>query len=536
MPSENFLKNLTEPLKWGERVYTTDDFNYPDKFNAAVELLKVGLGIDNGEKVAIHFGDKTFNYNQVEAESNRWGNFFKKLGVKPEDRVIFRMLNNPDYVFMWLGLLKVGGVAVATMPLLRAKELVYIADDSEARFVITSENLLKEVKNCKGKIPTVERICSIGNTEEFAFEDELNACSTELDFHLTKRDDVALIGYTSGSTGNSKGTVHFHEDVLVIADGYAKNILKPTPKDVFGGHPTLAFTFGLGALLVFPFRFGASTVLLEKFTPEVMLDLLQNYGVTISFCAPTAYNAMMKLNVDSPHDLSKLRIGVSAGETLPAVTFDSFKRVFGVELLDGIGATEMLHIFITNYPGAAKPGSTGKVVPGYKAKVVNENFEEQPAGEPGVLLVKGPTGCRYWKKPERQAGYVHDGWNTPGDIFSQDEEGYFYYHCRNDDLIISSGYNIAGPEVENSLLAHDAVKESGVIGKPDKNRGQIVKAYVVLNEGFSPSEEMVLELQEQVKNYLAPYKYPREIEFVSELPRTETGKVKRFILRKKSTE
>jgi 2-aminobenzoate-CoA ligase len=355
--------------------------------------------------------------------------------------------------------------------------------------------------------------------------------SDKLEAAELDRDDLSLIGYTSGSTGDAKGTVHFQDDVLAIADGYARNILNPTENDIFTGHPSLAFTFGLGGLLVFPFRFGASTVLLDQFTPENMLKTIVNYKATIAFCAPTCYNMMMRLDQNGDFDLTNLRIGVSAGETLPAPIYDKWKAKYGIDLLDGIGSTEMLHIFVSNQIGDVRGGSTGKAVPGYIAKILDESGNEVPPNTPGLLAVKGPTACRYWKKPERQRGYVKNGWNIPGDVFTMDEDGHFHYQCRNDDLIISGGYNVSPPELETVINEHPAVRESAVVPKPDELRGSIVKAYVVLQPGVAVGGDLIQAIQDHVKRELAPYKYPREVEFIEALPRTDTGKVQRFVLR-----
>jgi 2-aminobenzoate-CoA ligase len=345
----------------------------------------------------------------------------------------------------------------------------------------------------------------------------------------TGRDDVALLGFTSGTTGDPKATMHFHRDLLIIADGYAKEVLGVTPDDVFVGSPPLAFTFGLGGLAIFPLRFGAAATLLENASPPNMIDIIQTYKATISFTAPTAYRAMLQA-MDQGADLSSLRIAVSAGETLPAPVFEEWTRKTGKPILDGIGSTEMLHIFITNRICDMAPGTTGKPVAGYEARVVDDEMNEVPRGSVGHLAVRGPTGCRYLSD-ERQGKYVRDGWNLTGDSFVQDAAGSFHFAARSDDMIISSGYNIAGPEVEAALLSCAEVTECAVIGVADEDRGQIVQAHVVLVSGVVPDDATRLRLQNHVKATIAPYKYPRSVKFVEALPRTQTGKIQRFRLR-----
>jgi 2-aminobenzoate-CoA ligase len=349
----------------------------------------------------------------------------------------------------------------------------------------------------------------------------------------TDRDEIAMIAYTSGSTGVPKGCVHFHRDILASADSYARHVLTPSEGDRFGGHPTLAFTFGTGGLLVFPFRFGASTVLSGPFTPEAMLETFAKQRVTVCFCAPTSYRLMLQVpDLTRRYDLASLRLGVSAAEPLPAATWEEWKKTTGVELLDGIGSTEMFHIFISSVRGRVRPGATGVPVTGYDCRVVDESGRELPPGQEGLVAIKGPTGCKYWRKPDRQAEYVRfGGWNVTGDVYVKDADGYFTYQCRSDDMIVSGGYKIPGPEVEHVLDEHPAVVESAVVAAPDRTRGFIVKAFVVLKAGQVPSQELVGELQEHVKRELAPYKYPRAVEFVEKLPRTETGKIQRYVLR-----
>ena len=345
----------------------------------------------------------------------------------------------------------------------------------------------------------------------------------------TSSDDVALLGFTSGTTGEPKATMHFHRDLLIIADGYAKEVLNVTSDDVFVGSPPIAFTFGLGGLAIFPLRFGAAATLLEKATPPDMIEIIETYKATVSFTAPTAYRAMLAA-MDEGADLSSLRVAISAGETLPQAIYDEWNEKTGKPILDGIGATEMLHIFISNHFNDRKANCTGKPIKGYQAKIVDDNMQEVARGEVGKLVVKGPTGCRYLAD-QRQSEYVRDGWNVTGDAFYQDEQGFFHFAARADDMIISSGYNIAGPEVEACLLLHEDVAECAVIGIADDARGQLVCAYVVLKEGISGDEQTIKQLKDHAKATIAPYKYPREVRFLATLPKTATGKIQRFQLK-----
>jgi 2-aminobenzoate-CoA ligase len=529
----SLYNHLSPKEMWGERVYTLPELQYPERLNAYWELLDGNIKAGRAARAAIHFQGQTITYGELHAWVNRLANALKKKGVGPGDRVMLRGWNNPSTVAAWLAIGRLGAVNVATMPLLRVRELTYMSNDAECMAIVCSPDLLDEVIKSRANTPTVRAIFSLGASAVEGVEDLLALSekeSNECQAADTARGDLALIGYTSGSTGDPKGCVSFHDDVLAIADGYARNVLRPTPEDRFGGHPSLAFTFGLGALLVFPFRFGSSTVLLEKFSPQAMLDTLVQDKVSIAFCAPTCYRMMIELDPEKKADLSALRAGVSAGETLPGAIFTRWKER-GVELLDGLGSTELLHIFITSYPGEAKPGVTGRPAPGYEAKVVDEEGNEMPRGEPGLLAVRGPTTCRYWKKEERQRSYVKNGWSYPGDVFLQDQEGLFQYQCRNDDLIVTAGYNVAGIEVENVLLEHKGVREAGVVGVDDELRGKIIKAFIVLKPNHTASPQLEEELKEWVKGKLAPYKYPRQLEFVTALPRTDTGKVQRFRLR-----
>jgi 2-aminobenzoate-CoA ligase len=533
MSYKQFSIQLPPIEDWGERIYSRPELQYPAELNAAAELLDRNVAEGRGARPAIFYKEEVITYDDLLKRVNQMGNALRKLGVGIGDRVMMRFPNTPTAVAAWLACLKIGGVAVMIMPMLRSREISYRANDAECKVVLCDAASIDEVQKAEPAMTTVDRILVTDGTHTSyeSFESLWHKESDRLTPAKLSRDDLSLIGYTSGSTGDAKGTVHFQDDVLAIADGYAQNILFPTQDDIFTGHPSLAFTFGLGGLLVFPFRFGASTVLLDQFSPENMLKTLARYKATISFCAPTCYNMMMRLDEKGEYDLSHLRIGVSAGETLPKSVYDKWKAKYGIDILDGIGSTEMLHIFVSNRPGDVKGGATGKPVPGYEAKIVNESGETLPVNEPGLLAIKGPTACRYWKKPERQKGYVMDGWNIPGDVFMMDDAGYFYYQCRNDDLIITGGYNVSPPELEAVINEHPAVKESATVPKPDELRGSIVKAYVVLQPGVLGSAALVKEIQDFVKRELAPYKYPREIEFIEALPRSDTGKVQRFVLR-----
>ena len=453
------------------------------------------------------------------------------LGVKPGNRVLIRSANNPAMVACWLAATKAGAVVVNTMPMLRAVELTKYVEKAEVQFALCDTRLMDEMVACAKDSPYLEKVIGFDGTSNHDAELDRLALEKPVKFDVvqTGRDDVALLGFTSGSTGEPKATMHFHRDILIIADGYAREVLGVQPEDVFVGSPPLAFTFGLGGLAVFPLRFGATATLLEQATPPNMIEIIQKYKATVCFTAPTAYRVMLKA-MDEGADLSSLRAAVSAGETLPAPIYDEWMEKTGKPMLDGIGATEMLHIFISNRFDDHQPACTGKPVTGYEAKVIDENGDIAPDGEIGRLAVRGPTGCRYLND-DRQEGYVSDGWNITGDSFVRDAEGYFHFAARNDDMIVSAGYNIAGPEVEAALLGHEAVSECGVIAAPDEARGHIVEAHVVLNEGFATSEELTVSLQDHVKAAIAPYKYPRSVCYCDELPKTQTGKIQRFRLK-----
>jgi 2-aminobenzoate-CoA ligase len=511
---------------------------YPRRLNCAVELLDKSVEAGGGERTVFHYQGGRWTYRQLLETANRIARVLvEDLGLVPGNRVLLRGPNNPMMAACWFAVLKAGGVVVCTMPLLRVRELTFIADKAKIRLALCDARVAAECQQAMattgGGFPREGgRVVLFHSAEAGSLESMMATKPATFDNCDTAADDTALIAFTSGTTGQGKGTMHFHRDVLAICDCFPPSILKPEPDDIFCGSPPLAFTFGLGGLLLFPMRIGASTALLEQASPPQLLQGIQEHRATVCFTAPTAYRAMAGLV--KGFDISSLRKCVSAGETLPRATFELWERETGLKIIDGIGSTEMLHIFISASGDDIRPGSTGKVVPGYEARVVDEDFNDVPPGTIGRLAVRGPTGCRYLDNLERQRAYVHDGWNLTGDSYILDEDGYFWYQARTDDMIISAGHNISGPEVEGVLLDHPAVAECGVVGVPDEIRGQIVKAYVVLRSGFTACPELVKELQDYVKAEIAPYKYPRQIEFLETLPRTETGKLQRFRLRERS--
>jgi 2-aminobenzoate-CoA ligase len=506
------------------------DLVYPARLNCAAEMLDRWIDQGQGELPAIRFPEGCWSYRDLWERANRIAHVLRDdLGLVPGNRVLLRAPNNPMMAACWFAVLKAGGICVATMPLLRARELAQIARKARIQLALVDHRLMAEIEDAASNSEWLQQIVSFGDGGKELLEARMADKAATFENVDTAADDVALIAFTSGTTGEPKGTMHFHRDVLAACDCFPKHVLRPEPDDIFCGSPPLAFTFGLGGLLLFPMRIGASTLLLEQPTPPNLLQGIQDHRVTVCFTAPTAYRAMTDLV--GGYDITSLRKCVSAGETLPLPTFEAWREATGIRIIDGIGSTELLHIFISSPEEEIKPGSTGRVVPGYRARVVDFDGNEVPPGTVGHLAVQGPTGCRYLDDVERQQGYVRDGWNFPGDAYVMDEEGYFWYQARADDMIISAGYNIAGPEVENVLLDHAAVAECGVVGLPDPERGQVVSAYVVLRPGFEAGQALVEELQNFVKREIAPYKYPRRIEFVASLPRTKTGKLQRYRLR-----
>jgi 2-aminobenzoate-CoA ligase len=528
--ADTFVRDHLPPREqWPDLRFDLPKLQYPERLNCAVELLDNHVRDGFGDRRAIVTAARSLTYAELLAEANRYAHVLRDdLGLVPGNRVLVRGYNNATTAALWLAIMKTGCVAVLTMPLLRAKELTDVATLARVDAAICDERLTTELGLAAERCSQLERSMLSNTAAPDGLEARAARKPATFDNVDTAADDPCIVGFTSGTTGKPKGTVHFHRDVLAICDTFPPSSFAATRDDVFCGTPPLAFTFGLGQLLLFPLRVGATALLVEAPASDALLRAIAEYGATICGAAPTAYRAMAPLTAN--YDMRSLRACVSAGETLPIATRTLWREATGIDIIDGIGSTEMLHIFIAASGADIRPGATGKVVPGYTARIQDDDGNPVPPGTVGRLAVKGPTGCRYLDDP-RQTTYVRDGWNLTGDAYMADEDGYYWYQARTDDMIISSGYNIAGPEVEGALLAHGAVAECAVVGLPDEERGQLVSAFVVLREGVSGDDALIAELQEHVKKTIAPYKYPRRVAFVASLPRTETGKLQRFKLR-----
>lgn len=522
--------------QWPELLFELPELQFPERLNCAHDLLDMHVEAGRGDRVCLRAPNGLrWTYAELQRHANRIANVLvDELGVVPGNRVLLRSANKPMLVACWFAVMKAGAIAVATMPLLRAKELGQIITRAQTTHALCDRLLRAELETAAAQTSILQRTLLFGDAGAPDSLEARMARQPERFVNVdTAADDICMLAFTSGTTGQPKATMHFHRDVMAACACFPPHVLRATADDVFIGSPPLAFTFGLGGLTLFPMSVGASTVLLEKAAPADLVAATKAFGATVMFTAPTSYRAMAdaaraeRISVPLGGSLRKC---VSAGEALPAATRTLWRDATGIELIDGIGATEMLHIFIAADEAHARAGATGLVVPGYRACVMDEHGQPAPVGQIGRLAVKGPTGCRYLDDP-RQAQYVQDGWNYTGDAYLMDADGYFIYQSRTDDMIVSAGYNIAAPEVEQALLQHAAVAECAVIGAADPQRGQIVKAFVVVREPAKAGDALVRELQEFVKAAIAPYKYPRAIEFRDALPRTETGKLQRFRLR-----
>jgi 2-aminobenzoate-CoA ligase len=519
-------ENLPPRDTWPELLFTLPELRYPPSINCAAELVDRHVIGGAGSRRCLVTDAETWTYADLLSKANQVARVLvEETGLVPGNRVLLRGPNNPWLVAAWCGVLKAGGVAVTTMPLLRAGELRTVIDIAEVKVAICDHRFVADLE--AAAIPSLTTL-PYGGTAQDDLTQLARRKPDQLENVSTAADDVCMLAFTSGTTGKPKATMHFHRDVLAIADTFSRHVLRPTHDDLFAGSPPLAFTFGLGQSVVFPLRAGAATFLIEQPSPAALLAAVEQHRITVLATAPTAYRQMVP-NLGAAH-VSSLRACISAGETLPKATWDAVHNASGLRLIDGIGSTEMLHIFISAAGDDIRPGSTGRAVAGYVAEVQDPDGRPAADGELGRLAVKGPTGCRYLRG-DRQATYVRDGWNITGDVYVRDRDGYFHYQARADDMIISAGYNIAGPEVEEALLRHPAVAEAAVIGAPDEDRGMIVKAVVVLRPDAALGSEPAKTLQDFVKSQIAPYKYPRVIEFADALPRTATGKLQRFRLR-----
>ena len=520
------LDHLPPADQQPDLIFDLPELIYPERLNAGVELLRRAIAAAGPDARALIDFDHAFSWSRVDSISDRMARVLvEEMGLIPGARVLLHGPNASWTVLAWFAILKAGGVAVVTMPMLRATELAIVIDKAQVSHALVYQLFNDVVAEASGLAPSLTHVMDSGTLQRAA---QALPPGSSFDAVDTAADDPALIAFTSGTTGKPKGCVHFHRDILAMADTFGRHVVGLTKDDVVVGTPPIAFTFGLGGLVVFPAAVGAATAFADRPGFDALAETVARCKATALFTAPTGYRALLKLAGD--HDLSSLRTCVSAGEALPAATSDAWHGATGVRIIDGIGSTEMIHVFISARGDDIRPGATGKAVPGYEARIVGDADEPLSPGETGRLAVRGPTGCRYLSD-DRQADYVRNGWNLTGDLYRQDADGYFWFVARADDMIISSGYNIGAPEVENALLRHPAVAEAAVIGVPDEERGQICKAFVILHPGIDPSPELRAELQTFVKGVIAPYKYPRALEFVESLPKTQTGKLQRFRLK-----
>jgi len=523
--------NLPPESLWPEMDYSVlpELAAYPGRMNVATELLDKAIERGWGNRPAVRFGETVWSYADLLAESNRIANVLvKDCGMVAGERVILRSGNHPMLIAAWYAVLKAGGVAISSMPVLRERELVYMIGKAKVQVAISDIKLSDDLEAARDKCPTLRNVLYFGGGEA-PLEDRMKGQSATFENIDTAADDPAIIGFTSGSTGTPKGTIHFHRDIMAVADTFIRYVVKIEPDDIVCGSPQIAFLYGLCAYMPDTMRFGASAVVVERATPEVLLETIEKHKGTVCFSTPSGYKLMLD-HIDR-FDISSMRICIAGGEPLAPAVFNEWERKTGVRIINGLGISELLHIFISSSGDDIKPGTIGKAVPGFEVRVVNEDFEDTAPGEIGQMIVKGPNGCRYLDDEERQRNYIRDGWNLSGDLCIRDEDGYFLYEARTDDMILTGGYNVSGLEVEAVLLEHETVREVAVVGAPDPDRGEIVKAFIELKDKGAASDRLIGELQDFVKAEISAFKYPRAIEFVDELPHTATGKIQRGALR-----
>ena len=530
---DTFIRdNMPRPELWPEMDYSVlpELSAYPARFNVAEVLIDQQVDAGFADTPALIFEENTWTYKELMHRANRIANVLvEDYNFIPGERVLIRSGNHPMLIASWLAVLKAGGVAITTMPVLRERELVYMIGKAKVRLAISHNDLADDIDKAQNAAPDLEHILYFGADRADTLEKAMEGKSNNFDNIDTAADDPAIIGFTSGSTGTPKGTLHFHRDILAAADCFIGHVVKIQPGDIVCGSPQIAFLYGLCAFIADTFRFGATAVLLERGTPEAVLQTIEKHKATICFSTPSGYKLMLDKARD--YDLSSLRECVGGGEPLLPAIFNEWKEITGVEMINGLGISELLHIFISASGDEIKPGAIGKAVPGFEVRVVDKNFKDVRPGETGLMIVKGPNGCRYLDDLEKQKAYIQEGWNKSGDLCRIDEDGYFYYEARTDDMILTGGYNVSGLEVEAVLLEHPKVREAAVVGTPDKDRGQIVKAFIILKEEGQFDDDSVTELQDFVKSQISAFKYPRAVEFVDELPLTATGKIQRGALR-----
>ena len=521
--------NLPPRDQWPDLIFPLPELQYPEQMNCVTELLDTWVERGHGDAPALFDHTGMLTYKQLQERVNQVAHVLTHdLGLVPGNRVLLRSANNMMLAVCWLAVARAGLIVVATMALLREKELVDVIEKAQIQAALCDKSLDAELIAAQQRCPVLKQVVYFNDASPEGLEARMGAYHEPFEAVKTAAEDTAFIAFTSGSTGKPKAAMHFHRDVIAACDCFPKYTMHMQADDVCIGTPPLAFTYGLGGELLFPLRVGASTVLLEKPSPDSLLQAIQKYRATIIWAAPLTYRQMS--GMVEKYDLSSLRQCVSAGESLPVSTRTMWRNATGIDIVDGIGSTEMLHIFIASAGAEIRSGATGKAVPGYEACILDPDGKVLPVGTVGRLAVKGPTGCRYLDD-ERQKSYVQHGWNMTGDAYVMDEDGYFWFQARTDDMIVTAGYNVGGPEVESAILEHPAVAECAVIGAPSPERGIIIKAFVVLKQGYVGNDEMARTLQDFVKQHIAPYKYPREIEFCDALPRAGTGKIQRYRLR-----